>query len=107
VDEGEGYNLNLPLAPSGDDTAFLAAVDTALGRIRDFGAEALVLSLGYDAHADDPLSVLKVTTAGFRSIGERVRDFGLPVLVVQEGGYQVSVIGDCLGAFLDGLAGDG
>jgi acetoin utilization deacetylase AcuC-like enzyme len=39
-------------------------------------------------------------------MGERIRAIGLPTVVVQEGGYQVSVIGDCLEQFLAGLMGD-
>lgn len=104
VEAGAGFNLNLPVAKGSGDAAFLAAVDQGFARIRDFGAEALVLSLGYDAHMDDPLSQLTVTTEAFRAIGAKVRQFGLPTLIVQEGGYQVSIIGDCLGQFLDGFA---
>lgn len=101
--EGEGCNVNLALAPKSNDAAFHQAVDTALERARDFGAEALVVALGFDSHRDDPIGLLDVSTAGFRGIGERVRATGLPTVVVQEGGYQISVIGDCLGQFLDGL----
>lgn len=103
--EGEGYNINLPLPPKSDDAAFHRAVDAALVQVKDFGAEALVLALGYDSHREDPIGLLDVSTAGFRGIGERIAAAGLPVVVVQEGGYQISVIGDCLGQFLDGLVG--
>lgn len=105
VDEGTGCNLNLPIPPGSDNTAFLAAVARGIDRIRDFGAEALVVSLGYDAHEEDPIGLLKVTDTGFHAVGEQLRAVGLPTLVVQEGGYQVSVIGACLSAFLHGLKG--
>lgn len=105
VGEGRGCNLNLPVSPGSDNAIFLSAVEKGIARIRDFGAEALVVSLGYDAHEEDPIGLLKVTNAGFHAIGERVRAVGLPTLVVQEGGYQVSVIGACLSAFLHGLHG--
>lgn len=100
---GEGFNVNLPLPVGSGDGPFLAAVDDALARIRAFGAEALVLSLGYDAHAADPLTALSVTTPGFAAVGERIRAAGLPTVIVQEGGYAVEVIGDCLDAFLTGF----
>ncbi|MDJ1159189.1 histone deacetylase family protein [Chelatococcus sp. SYSU_G07232] len=103
VGEGEGRNINLPLAPGAADAEFHAAVDRAAERIGAFGAEALVVALGYDSHREDPIGLLKVSTEGFRGIGERVRAIGLPTVVVQEGGYQISVIGDCLGQFLHGL----
>ena len=100
--KGEGFNLNLPLAVGADDDAFLAAVDKGLAAIADFKAEALVLSLGYDAHAEDPLTALRVSTPGFYRLGEAVRRAGLPTVIVQEGGYGIEVIGDCLDAFLTG-----
>jgi acetoin utilization deacetylase AcuC-like enzyme len=58
-----------------------------------------VVALGYDAHEDDPIGVLKLEAADFGRIVERVRSFNLPTLV-QEGGY---AIGDCLDAFLAGF----
>ena len=101
--EGEGYNINIPLAPKANDATFHAAVDEAAERVRAFGAEALVVALGYDSYREDPIGLLDVSTEGFRGIGARIRAIGLPTVVVQEGGYQISVIGQCLGQFLNGL----
>lgn len=103
---GEGANLNLPLAPGSGDEAFLAAAGRGLAAIRDAGAEALVLSLGYDAHGDDPLGALTVTTGAFGQVGALVRAAGLPTVIVQEGGYAIDAIGGCLDAFLTGFGGD-
>lgn len=102
--EGEGYNVNIPVAPKSGDAVYHAAIERGLEKIRSFGAEALVVALGYDSHKDDPIGLLDVSTDGFRGIGERIRTIGLPTVVVQEGGYQVSVIGDCLEQFLKGLS---
>ncbi|GGH20700.1 acetylpolyamine amidohydrolase [Alsobacter metallidurans] len=101
---GEGFNRNLPLAVGSGDAAFLAAVDAGIKAVTTFGAQALVLALGYDGHKDDPITALTLTTGVYRAIGERIAPLGLPTVVVQEGGYQVSVIGDCLDAFLAGLS---
>ena len=70
---------------------------------REFGAEAVVIALGYDAHKDDPIGVLKLEASDFGTIGRQVKAFGLPTLVVQEGGYAIEAIGDCLDAFLGGF----
>jgi acetoin utilization deacetylase AcuC-like enzyme len=102
---GEGFNLNLPLAHGAGGAEMEAAVDRAGRAIREFGAEALVIALGYDAHKDDPIGVLKLEAADFGTIGERVKALGLPTLVVQEGGYAIEAIGDCLDAFLSGFKG--
>ena len=60
------------------------------------------MALGYDTHAEDPLSLVRVTTGAFREAGRVVASARIPV-IVQEGGYQASVIGDCPERFLQGL----
>jgi len=101
--EGEGFNLNLPLPHGAGDDVFLDALATGLARIGRYDPGALVLSLGFDAHVRDPLGVLKISTACFGAVGERVAHCGLPVVVIQEGGYAIDHIGPCLAAFLSGL----
>lgn len=93
---GAGYNLNIPLKVGTGDDFYLAALDTALARIRAFGPGALVVSLGLDAHEADRLGSLKVTTAGFAAIAQRLADLRLPTVLVQEGGYTVADIGTTL-----------
>ncbi|MEO1065687.1 MAG: histone deacetylase family protein, partial [Actinomycetota bacterium] len=60
--DGLGANLNLPLPRSTGDDVYMAALDTALTRIADFGTTALVIALGLDAHEDDPFKGLALTT---------------------------------------------
>lgn len=100
--EGRGCNRNIPLPPGTQDAAFLAALDELAGTVGAFGAEALVLALGYDGHREDPLATLALSTAVFRAIGARIHAMALPTAVVQEGGYGLGVIGDCLAEFLAG-----
>lgn len=100
---GEGFNRNIPLPPHSGDAAFLAGVREGVEAVRDFGAEAVVIALGYDTHVEDPLSLVKVTTEAFAAAGASISTLEIPTLVVQEGGYQISVIGDCLEQFVLGL----
>lgn len=102
IGDGEGINVNLPLAHGSRGAAMFAAVDRAAQRIRDFGADALVVALGFDAHARDPIGVLKLESEDFGGVGERVKAMQLPTVVIQEGGYAVDVLSDCLRAFLEG-----
>jgi len=103
---GDGYNLNLPLARGSGDDAFLAQLDTALARIRQFAPGALVVALGLDAFEGDPFGGLRVSTRGFGEIGRRIAALTLPTLLVQEGGYLCDELGENLGSFLDGLGVD-
>ena len=100
---GEGFNLNLPLPHGSGGGAMATALDAAAERVRAFGAEALVVALGYDAHRDDPIGVLTLDAQDFGEVGRRLRALGLPTLVVQEGGYAIEAIGGCLDAFLGGF----
>jgi acetoin utilization deacetylase AcuC-like enzyme len=92
--------VNLPLAHGSKGDAMNAAVDRAAERIREFGADALVVALGFDAHARDPIGVLKLESIDFGAVGARINAIGLPTVVIQEGGYAVDALTDCLRAFL-------
>lgn len=100
---GDGYNINIPIAPLCGDDVFLAAVNAGAKVVDDFGAQAVVLALGYDTHEKDPLSLVKVTTNAFFEAGKILNALKKPVVIIQEGGYQIDVIGDCLEGFLKGI----
>jgi len=102
---GLGTNLNLPLPRGTDDARYLAALDTALTRITDFGADTLVIALGLDAHEGDPFKGFAITTPGFAAIAKAIAGLGLPMLLVQEGGYLSDDLGHNLISFLNGAAG--
>jgi acetoin utilization deacetylase AcuC-like enzyme len=102
---GDGCNLNVPLAQGSDDTAFLAAVEHLAHAALSAGAEALVVSAGWDAHAADPLSKLAVTTGAFRRVGEILGRLNLPTAIVQEGGYSLAASAEAAPAFMNGFAG--
>ncbi|WP_226627119.1 histone deacetylase family protein [Alloyangia pacifica] len=100
---GLGCNLNLPLPRGTDDAAYLTALETALERVRNFGADALVVALGLDASIDDPFQGLAVTQDGFARIGAAIARAGVPTLFVQEGGYLSASLGANLGRVLGGF----
>lgn len=102
---GLGYNLNLPLARGTNDDDFLATLETALTRVRAFGADVVVVALGLDAFIGDPFKGLAVTTPGFGRIGGAIAGLKLPTLFVQEGGYLCDELGDNLTHVLGGFQG--
>ena len=99
--EGEGFNLNLPLAEGSGDDAFITAAERLAEAAIAFGAGALVLSAGWDAHHADPLSKLKVTTDAYRTLGRLFGEMRLPTVIVQEGGYSLQAISEAAPAFID------
>lgn len=100
---GAGYNLNLPMAHGASEADFMAKLEVALAAVKNFGAGALVLSLGFDIYELDPQSKVAVTTAGFAALGERIRALRLPCVIVQEGGYHLESLQDNARAFFADL----
>lgn len=100
---GAGYNLNIPLPFGTNDTQFLAAVDHALQRIVATECRTLVVSAGFDTYTGDPLGGFNVTRACYNAIGRRCAQIGIPLVIIQEGGYVVEALGDNVVALLDGI----
>ncbi|HMK86377.1 MAG TPA: histone deacetylase family protein [Steroidobacteraceae bacterium] len=90
---GAGYTLNIPLPPGTGFSSWSDALSGALGRIRRFGADALVVSLGVDTFAGDPISFFKLESEDFTAYGRMIGALKLPTLFVFEGGYAVAEVG--------------
>jgi acetoin utilization deacetylase AcuC-like enzyme len=99
-EEGQGYNLNLPLPHGSGDGPWLKALDTALARIREFAPAALVVALGLDASENDPIGALKITREGFAQAAQAIAQLALPTAIIQEGGYLCPALPLNLLAFL-------
>ena len=101
--DGTGANRNVPLPPETPDEPWLDALASIVDDVRGFGADAVVVSLGVDAAADDPESPLRITEAGYRAGGALVGALGLPTVAVQEGGYHLPSLGSLVRATVEGL----
>lgn len=102
---GAGFNRNFPLARGTDDLAWLAALDAALRLVEKHGADALVVSLGFDASRDEPLNYLAISPDGFARAGAAIGKLALPAAFIQEGGYNVDQLGRLLQVFLEAFSG--
>jgi len=90
---GLGCNMNLPLPGGSSCAAWFAALETACIRLGSYAPDALVVSLGVDTFAGDPLSHFALQGADFLRVGERIAYLGLPTAFILEGGYAVKEIG--------------
>jgi acetoin utilization deacetylase AcuC-like enzyme/GNAT superfamily N-acetyltransferase len=102
--EGEGFNLNLPLPEAVDGKKYRTALTRALQRIEAFGPDFLVLALGLDSAKADPTGSWTLTAADFERNGRMIGELGLPVVVIQEGGYRSRTLGINARKFFTGLA---
>jgi len=99
---GRGFNLNLPLLPGSTDEMYLKALEEeGLPRLREFAPQFVLVSAGFDAHADDPLANQSLTREGYRRMGGLLLELaqesaGGRLVSVLEGGYNLTVLADCV-----------
>lgn len=87
---GEGYAVNVPLPPGVYDGPFLNAFQAiALPMLAIFEPDAIVLQLGMDGLAGDPLTAMCLTNNAYAEVIEMVLASRRPVLAVGGGGYNV------------------
>jgi acetoin utilization deacetylase AcuC-like enzyme len=95
--------LNLPLPAGTDDHGYLTAFERAEAAVASFEPELLLVSAGFDAHVDDPLAELRLTTEIFIELACRAGALAPRVAAVLEGGYNLETLPDLVAAALDGF----
>ena len=108
---GEGYSLNLPVAPGSGGPTFLSLVQHVVApAAREFQPAIVLVSAGYDAHRDDPLAQCALDDASYGALAACVRELAAelaaPVGVVLEGGYALGALARSVAATIEGLGGD-
>lgn len=106
IGEGKGKTVNLPLPRGTNEEEYQKALDYALERIRDFQPEILVVSAGFDTHQDDVFNSFRLSTGYYQIIGQGIAGLSIPTLTIQEGGYNIKVLGKSVVSYLKGFVGN-
>jgi len=101
---GFGFNRNFPLPPGTEAERYLRSFRRAVELIEQAGVELCVVSLGFDVLRGDPTGTFELTASAMRKMGARLAAVGRPLLVIQEGGYNVRNIRSGSAAFFRGCA---
>ena len=107
---GEGYTFNVPLEAGATDADYATSYLAIANVLERYAPELLLISAGFDAHEDDPLASMRVTTAGYAAVirilkGAATRS-RCPIAFVTEGGYDLDALRGCLDASLTVLGTD-
>src|SRR5436190_7293881 len=99
---GRGYTLNIPLPAGARDADYELVYEDIAEALERYVPQLLLISAGYDAHFEDPLASMRVSTDGFAMIIGRLRQaahtVGCPIALVAEGGYDLEALRSCLDA---------
>ncbi len=108
---GVGATLNCPMpAGAGDEQYRQAFREKILPRIDEFAPEFVIISAGFDAHVDDPLANICLSTEFFGWMSARLMEVadkhcGGRLISLLEGGYNVNKLPHCIDEHLQVLAG--
>jgi acetoin utilization deacetylase AcuC-like enzyme len=95
--------LNVPLRAGCGDEEYLDAFAEVESRVRVFDPGLLLVSAGFDAHVEDPLAQLELSTEIFGELARRVTQLAPRIAVVLEGGYNLrtlpALVESALGGF--------
>jgi acetoin utilization deacetylase AcuC-like enzyme len=101
--------INLPLDGGTEKEAYLEALTEVLDKIKKWGTEALIIPFGADTFLDDPdtnrAGTFKLKFDDYTVIGETIRERlgDIPILVTQEGGYNLEAVPEIVCKFLNSL----
>jgi acetoin utilization deacetylase AcuC-like enzyme len=98
--DGLGTTLNLPMDAYSDDDDYLSAIENKLiPEIQHYKPDLIIISAGFDAHQNDPLAQIQLTTECFGKMTELLMGIARDVcdgrlLSMLEGGYDYDALSD-------------
>ena len=81
------HTRNWPVAPHTPRAAHMAALRASLDAVVSFAPDLILVSAGFDAYAQDPLTAMTLEADDFATLGQWLRATGLPAAAILEGGY--------------------
>ena len=93
---GQGYTKNSPVLPGQGDEEYRVLIEKDLvPAMNEFKPEVIIVSAGFDAHVDDDMSGIKLSSEGFSWIMHRIVGLGRQhcqgrIISVLEGGYSLA-----------------
>ncbi len=108
---GVGYTLNIPMGIGGGDRDYFMAFEKrVIPALDEFKPEFILISAGFDAHGDDPLSGMLLTSGGFGTMTRLLKEVaelhcGGKIVSLLEGGYDLEALAGSVECHLRALIG--
>ncbi len=79
--------LNFPVAPYSSRSNHVRAVEEALEQLLEFKPQLLLVSAGFDAYKNDPITQMTLDRDDFATFGKWLAQIKIPTVAILEGGY--------------------
>ena len=102
INEGRGFNKNVPLPNGIGGKEYIKALSTALSNVlKTFSPSYLIISAGFDKMRGDPVGNFDLTPKDIQNVAAILANLKLPTLIVQEGGYIIKNLAKGVPTFLE------
>jgi acetoin utilization deacetylase AcuC-like enzyme len=94
---GTGFTVNIPIVAGAGDAVYVSLFEHVIAPLAlAYQPQLVLISAGFDAHRDDPLADLELTTDGFAALAGTMRrlaaELEVPIGAVLEGGYELRAL---------------
>ena len=109
--KGRGYNINIPMQRGSGISEFIKAFDNKIiPSLENFIPDFILISAGFDAHINDPLANLELTTKSYEIFTEKLMSIAKQycenrIISFLEGGYDLKALSESVEAHISVLAG--
>ena len=83
--------LNFPVAPYSSRSNHVRAVEEALEQLLEFKPQLLLVSAGFDAYKNDPITQMTLELDDFATFGKWLAQIKIPTAAILEGGYSAEL----------------
>ncbi|MEO8971439.1 MAG: histone deacetylase [Ktedonobacteraceae bacterium] len=110
--EGLGTTINVPLPATTGFHIYDAVFRQVMAHAADrFDPQLILVSAGFDAHWNDPLGEMNISTAGFAKLNQFIIELAGrlcngKLVMVLEGGYDLDAVAGCVATCVNLLLGD-
>ena len=106
--EGKGFTVNVPLPPGATGSTYRSALDKiVVPLVEDFQADWILVSAGFDAHREDPLTDMGLTSGDFADLTLNLFNLAPKnrCIFFLEGGYNLQALTDSVTASFASIMG--
>jgi len=110
TEDGLGANLNLPMRAHSCDADYMNAIEHKLiPVIQKFNPDLIIISAGFDAHTNDPLAQINLSTECYGKMTQKLMEIANDVcngriISMLEGGYDYSALADSVQLHVETLS---
>lgn len=98
IRKGKGYTINIPLDKGANENVYLDSfMSTIIPNLKTYEPEIIIISAGFDAHIDDPIGGMKLSSSSFKKFHNLITtELNTRLIYFLEGGYNKEAVAESI-----------